>query len=93
MKILPALLVISLPLCSVADSVVPIDKVEKSVNIRMSPDAKSDIVGKLNQGDSVRLAGSTEGWHEVVLEGDASGFISADWSRVIPDTDKAVVDE
>ncbi len=77
------ILILLLPLCSWADSVVPIDKVENNINIRLSPDASSDIVGKLDQGSSIELVSSIDGWYEVQLEGDATGFISADWSRVV----------
>jgi len=72
-----------LPLIAAADVVVPVDKVENSVNIRMSPDAKSEIVGRLNQGDWLILVESIPGWHEVEISGGATGFISADWSRVL----------
>ena len=44
MKRLLGLLVCVLALPSVAEVVVPIDSVEFYVNIRMSPDAKSEIV-------------------------------------------------
>ncbi len=80
-----------LPLICLADSVVPIDEVENNVNIRLSPDASSEIVGRLEQGSSTELVRSIEGWYEVQLEGDATGFISADWTRVVPD--EAVVEE
>jgi len=80
-----------LPLSCLADSVVPIDEVENNVNIRLSPDAKSEIVGRLDQGSSTELVRSIEGWYEVQLEGDATGYISADWTRVIPD--EVVADE
>ena len=85
MKGLHVLWILFLPLSSLADSVVPIDKVENSVNIRLSADASSDIVGELYQGSSIELVSSIDGWHEVQLEGDATGYISADWSRVIAD--------
>ena len=91
MKGLQVLWILLLPLSSLADSVVPIDKVENSVNIRLSPDASSDIVGELYQGSSIELVSSIDGWHEVQLEGDATGYISADWSRVV--ADEAVVEE
>ena len=68
-----------------ADVVVPADKVENSVNIRLEPDASSDVVGELQQGDSMPLVESIDGWHKVQLEGEATGYISADWSRVQPD--------
>ena len=79
-----------LPLGALADSVVPIDKVEQHVNIRMEPDASSEIVGRLNQGSSLELVSEVEGWYEVMLEGDATGFISADWTRVLSDEEVAV---
>lgn len=93
MNRLITLLVLILPLSCLADRVVPIDKVEENVNIRLSPDAKSEIVGRLEQGSSTELVRSIEGWHEVQLEGDATGYISADWTRVIPIEDAAAVVE
>jgi len=50
----------------------------------------SDVVGKLHKGDSLPLVQSIEGWHEVELEGDATGYISADWTRVEPDAVETV---
>ena len=73
------------PLIAAADVVVPIDKVENSINIRLEPNATSLVIGQLKQGDSMPLVASTEGWNEVRLEGDATGFVSADWSTVEPD--------
>jgi hypothetical protein len=77
------LFLLFLPLYSAAEVVVPIDSVENSVNIRITADAKSEIVGRLNQGDWVELVESIPGWHEVEITGGATGFISADWSRVL----------
>ena len=74
-----------------AEVVVPADKVENSVNIRLEADTTSDVVGELQKGGSLRLVGSIEGWHEVQLEGDATGFISADWTRIEPDPVEEVV--
>jgi histone H3/H4 len=82
---LTVIFVLLLPLSCLADSVVPIDEVENNVNIRLSPDAASEIVGRLDQGSSTELVRSFEGWHEVQLEGDATGYISADWTRVVSD--------
>ena len=91
MNRLTVMFVLFLPLSCLADSVVPIDEVENNVNIRLSPDAASEIVGRLDQGSSTELVRSIEGWHEVQLEGDATGYISADWTRVVPD--ELVADE
>jgi uncharacterized protein YgiM (DUF1202 family) len=83
MKNFLALFLLVTPVYCFADFVVPIDKVENSINIRLSPDASTDIVGKLKQGESIELVASTDGWYEVQLEGDATGYVSADWSRVV----------
>ena len=87
MKYFLALLIILLPLVGYTEQVVPVDKVENSVNIRLNADTTSDVVGKLRQGESLTLVKSTDGWHEVQLEGGATGFISSDWSRVVADAD------
>ncbi len=91
MNRLTVMFILLLPLSCLADSVVPIDEVENNVNIRLSPDAASEIVGRLDQGSSTELVRSIEGWHEVQLEGDATGYISADWTRVV--SDELVEDE
>jgi hypothetical protein len=91
MNRLQVLWVLFLPLWCLAEFVVPIDKVENSINIRLSPDASSDIVGRLDQGSSIDLVSRLDGWYEVQLEGDATGYISADWSRVV--ADEPVVEE
>jgi len=92
MRIL-SVLIFLLPTIAIADVVVPADKVENSVNVRLEADTTSDVVGELHKGDSLPLVQSTEGWHEVELEGDATGYISADWTRVEPDPVDEVVEE
>ena len=82
MRLIVLVFAMLLPFVCVADVVVPVDKVERSVNVRSAPDAGSDIVGRLQQGDSLPLVGTESGWHEVQLDGDRTGFISADWARV-----------
>ena len=71
------------PLFVSAEVVVPIESVQNNVNIRLSPDAQSEIVGRLDQGDWLTLVDSMPGWHEVEIAGGATGFISADWSSVL----------
>ena len=74
-----------LPLAAFADVVVPADKVENSVNIRLEAETTSDVVGELRKGEFLPLVRSIDGWYEVELEGGATGYISADWTRVEPD--------
>jgi len=93
MKYLSVLIVILFPLAATADQVVPIDKVENSVNIRLNADTGSDVVGELQQGESLTLVDSIEGWHEVELEGGATGFISSDWSRIMTDAEVKLAEE
>ncbi len=83
MKRLLGLLVCVLALPSAAEVVVPIDSVEFYVNIRMSRDAKSEIVGRLYQGDSAVVVRSSAEWHEVEIVGGATGFISVDWTILL----------
>ncbi len=61
------------PVVGFADVVVPADRVENSVNIRLERNATSDVVGKLAKGESLPHVGTEDGWHEVELEGDATG--------------------
>ena len=85
-----ALILLALPLfASAANVVVPVDSVNNHVNVRMDADAKSEIVGKLSQGDSLPFKRSVPGWHEVRLDDDAYGYISEDWSDVITDEEFA----
>lgn len=83
MRILSALLAFVMPVWCCAELVVPVRTVDEYVNIRLMPDSKTEIVGHLNQGESVALVGTQDGWYEVVLEGDATGYISADWTVVL----------
>ena len=68
-----------------ADVVVPVDSVEEHVNVRMEADAKSEIVGRLRQGDSLRYERTVAGWHEVLLVDDAYGYVHGEWGVVITD--------
>jgi hypothetical protein len=85
MKALPGILLLVLPLLCGAEVVVPIDAVEEHVNIRLSPDPKSEIVGHLDQGDAAVLVATIEGWHEIEIVGGSTGFISVEWTNVLPE--------
>ena len=94
MKTTLGLLVLAIPFICLADVVVPVDSVERYVNIRQAPEADTDIVGRLQRGVPLTLVQSVPGWHEVVLDDEGTtGFVSADWSTVIPDGPDAVVEE
>jgi hypothetical protein len=87
MKILLGLSMAMLSLVSIADDVVPVDKVKDSINVRQQPDTTSEVVGRLKQGASLPLVTALDGWYEVQLEGDTTGFVSADWARVVVDSE------
>lgn len=93
MKRLLGLTACMLPFFSAAEFVVPIESVEEHVNIRMVPDAKSEIVGRLYQGDSATLVQSTPEWHEVEIAGGATGYISAEWTIVLDEMPAPIVEE
>lgn len=83
MKILIALAAAALPAVGIADTVVPVEKVESHVNIRQAPDGSAESVGRLQQGSSLPFVASADGWNEVRLESGGSGYISTDWTVVI----------
>jgi hypothetical protein len=93
MKRLLGLFACMLPLLSVAEFVVPIGSVEEYVNIRMIPDDKSEIVGRLFQGDSAPIVNSLPEWYEVEIAGGATGYISAEWTIVLDALPAPVVSE
>jgi hypothetical protein len=67
------------------DVVVPVESVGSFVNVRMAPDATSKVVGRLQQGSRLRYVRTVENWHEVELEGGGTGFVSADWTKIVAD--------
>ena len=93
MKPVFGLVICMLPLLSAAEVVVPIDSVENFVNIRLSSDAKSEIVGRLQQGESTPIVQSIPEWHEVEIAGGATGFISADWTNVLDEAPAPVAEQ
>jgi len=94
MKTLLGLLMLVGPLASAADLVVPIDSVDSYVNIRQTPDAGTEVVGRLQKGIPLRLVQSVPGWHEVELDDEGTrGFVSSDWANVIDEGATEVVDE
>ena len=81
-----------LPSLTAADVVVPVDSVQNFVNIRAEPDVDSDVIGRLYQGDNMTLVQSVDGWHEIKIEEDLNGYISADWTHVVTDADSQAAD-
>ena len=84
------LILLMLPIVSAADVVVPIDAVENNVNIRKSPEAGADIVGRLPRNEWLTLTERVPGWHGVALPDGSIGYISADWTRVLDEAPASV---
>jgi outer membrane biosynthesis protein TonB len=97
MKALLGLVLLTLPLVATAETVVPVESVETFVNIRLNPEAGTEIVGRLTQGDELVFIRTVDGWHEVELPGGGTGFIHADWANVVTEApepvEEAVVEE
>ncbi len=50
------------------------------------------MIGRLYQGDNMPLVQSVDGWHEIKIEEDLNGFISADGTQVVTDADAQAAD-
>jgi len=90
MKALLGLVLLALPLAIAADTVKPIESVETFVNIRLDPEAGTEIVGRLTRGDELVFIRTVDGWHEIELPGGGTGFIHADWATVVSDEPEQV---
>jgi outer membrane biosynthesis protein TonB len=90
MKALLGLVLLTLPLVATAETVVPVESVETFVNIRLNPEAGTEIVGRLTQGDELVFIRTVDGWHEVELPGGGTGFIHADWANVVAEAPEPV---
>ncbi|MDH3748676.1 MAG: tail fiber domain-containing protein [Gammaproteobacteria bacterium] len=90
MKALLGLAFLLFPVLSAAEVVVPIESVESFVNIRMSPQAGTEIVGQLSRDDELVYVRTVDGWHEVELPGGGTGYVHGDWANIV---DEAVVVE
>ena len=86
MKALLGLVLLTLPLVAAAELVVPVESVEFFVNIRLHPEAGTEIVGRLHRDEELVFLKTVDGWHEVELPGGGTGFIHADWAIVKAET-------
>ena len=83
MRTLMALMIVTAMVAAEAETVTPVDSVESYVNVREAPAATAAVVGRLHRDESLPLVATTDGWYEVQLPDGKSGFVSADWSRVL----------
>ena len=92
MRTTTTLTLLLLSTLSWADMVAPVDKVESYVNIRSAPDASAEVVSRLHKSKPRPHVGTVDGWREVELEDGTTGFVSADWSVLVPGEAEAVAD-
>ena len=72
-----------LSVAALGDVVIPRQTVQNYVNIRVAPEAGSDVIEELRHGEQVQLIESSERWHEVLLADGRKGFISQLWTEVV----------
>ena len=60
--------------------IVSLDDASASANIRLYPTTQAEKIGKAQDGDVFELISQVEGWYEVKLPDNSTGFISADYA-------------
>ncbi len=85
MKALIPVAILALASVASADVVVPVDAVESYVNIRQAPDPDAEPVSRLHRSRPRERVATADGWHEVRIDAETTGFVSAEWSLVVPD--------
>jgi len=68
-----------------ADQVVPSDRVESRLRVRLDANSTSTVVGYLYPGQAARLDQSVSYWYQVTLSDGTSGYVSKSWVQVVPD--------
>lgn len=70
-----------------ADSVTTSDRVASFVNVRKTPAADGEIVGRLAAGERREFIRTVDGWHEIALPAGGTGYVHGDWALVVVDPD------
>jgi hypothetical protein len=71
-----------------ADSVVASDQVKSRLLVRKA--AAGPVIGSLLPGERATLVATRGEWHAIELADGRMGFVSAAWSRVVPEREPAV---
>ena len=84
MKYLISLIIFCLAFVAVSFSqrVIPSDRVETWVNIRITNDAGADAIDSLFPGESVAYIESVSYWHKVRCDDGAEGYVSKAWTKI-----------
>lgn len=62
--------------------VIKISDGSESVNVRERPTTKSEIVGKVQDGDTFELVSKEEEWYQIKLDGETNAFVSAKYAEI-----------
>jgi hypothetical protein len=70
-----------------ADYVATSERVESFVNVRKTPEANGEIVGRLATGERRELLRTVDGWHEIAMPDGTTGFVHGDWAVIVADAE------
>jgi hypothetical protein len=73
------------PAVALADTVVPSDEVHSRLLVRAGAGPGGSQVGSLRPSEHAAYLETRDGWHQVRLADGTSGFVSAAWSRIVPE--------
>ena len=76
------------PNAGLADSVVASDQVQSVLLVRKA--AAGPVIGSLLPGERATHVATRGAWHQIELADGRVGFVSAAWSRVVPEPEPAV---
>lgn len=68
-----------------ADYVATSGRVATFVNVRATPTADGEIVGRLARGERAEFVRTIDGWHEIVTPDGTTGFVHGDWAVIVVD--------
>ncbi|HEX5786549.1 MAG TPA: SH3 domain-containing protein [Woeseiaceae bacterium] len=71
------------PTAARADYVATSGRVESFVNVRATPAADGEVVGRLARGERAEFVQTIDGWHEIVTPDGTTGFVHGDWAVIV----------
>ena len=67
----------------ISQQVTPSDRVENYVNVRQAANTQSQVVGRLNKGETASLLDEVPYWYKIELNNGTIGFISKAWTIIL----------
>lgn len=68
---------------TLADTVVPSDRITSSLKVRAEASASSDTVGRLYKGESAQYLDSVPHWYHISLSNGTKGYVHKSWSELL----------